>query len=36
VWATKIVTDPFNDFKLYWKAPVRLIKDRGGQDCVAG
>ena len=36
VWATKIVTDPFNDFKLYWKAPVRLIKDRHGQDCVAG
>jgi hypothetical protein len=36
VWATKIVTDPFNDFRLYWKAPVRLIKDRNGEDCVAG
>ncbi|MFW2830755.1 hypothetical protein [Sphingomonas sp. ID0503] len=26
VWATKIVTDPFNDFKLYHKSPIRLIK----------
>ncbi|WP_298688790.1 hypothetical protein [uncultured Sphingomonas sp.] len=26
VWATKIVTDPFNDFKIYKSAPVRLLK----------
>lgn len=25
-WATKIVTDPFNDFKLYRKAPARLLR----------
>jgi type IV secretory pathway VirB3-like protein len=26
VWATKIVTDPFNDIRLYWRAPLRLMK----------
>jgi hypothetical protein len=26
VWAAKIVTDPFNDFVLYRKAPVQLLK----------
>ena len=26
VWATKIVTDPFNDFRLYRSAPRRLLK----------
>ncbi|SEJ61582.1 hypothetical protein SAMN05428950_102260 [Sphingomonas sp. OV641] len=26
VWATKIVTDPFNDFKLYRSAPGRLLR----------
>lgn len=26
VWATKIVTDPFNDFRLYKSAPKRLLK----------
>jgi hypothetical protein len=26
VWATKIVTDPFNDFRLYRGAPLRLHK----------
>ena len=26
VWATKIVTDPFNDFKLYKSAPGRLLR----------
>ena len=26
VWATKILTDPFNDIKLYHKAPIRLLK----------
>jgi hypothetical protein len=25
-WAAKIVTDPFNDIKLYHKAPMRLLK----------
>jgi hypothetical protein len=26
VWATKIVTDPFHDIKLYWKAPLALLR----------
>jgi hypothetical protein len=26
VWATKILTDPFHDIKLYYKAPIRLFK----------
>lgn len=26
VWATKIITDPFNDFRMYRKAPIRLLK----------
>jgi len=26
VWATKIVTDPFHDIKLYWKAPYQLLR----------
>jgi hypothetical protein len=26
VWATKIVTDPFNDFKIYRTAPARLLR----------
>jgi hypothetical protein len=26
VWITKIVTDPFHDLKLYWKAPLYLIR----------
>ena len=26
VWATKIVTDPFSDFQLYRKAPIRMIQ----------
>jgi hypothetical protein len=26
VWATKILTDPFNDFNLYKSAPKRLLK----------
>ena len=25
VWATKIVTDPFHDIKLYYKAPYNLF-----------
>jgi hypothetical protein len=26
VWATKIVTDPFHDIKLYWRAPLHLLR----------
>jgi hypothetical protein len=26
VWATKILTDPFHDIKLYWRAPSRLLR----------
>ena len=26
VWITKIVTDPFHDIKLYWKAPLYLLR----------
>ncbi len=26
VWAAKIVTDPFHDIRLYYKAPLRLLK----------
>ena len=26
VWATKIITDPFSDLKLYYKAPLALMK----------
>ena len=26
VWMTKILTDPFSDFKLYYKAPLYLLK----------
>jgi hypothetical protein len=26
VWAAKIVTDPFHDIKLYYKAPLRLLR----------
>ena len=26
VWATKIVTDPFHDILLYWKAPLYLLR----------
>jgi hypothetical protein len=26
VWATKILTDPFNDIKLYHKAPLYLLR----------
>jgi hypothetical protein len=25
-WLTKILTDPFNDIKTYWKAPYFLMK----------
>jgi hypothetical protein len=27
-WMTKILTDPFNDAKQYWRAPMQLV--RGG------
>jgi hypothetical protein len=26
VWATKILTDPFHDIMLYWRAPIYLMK----------
>jgi len=26
VWATKIITDPFHDAMLYWRAPLRLAR----------
>jgi hypothetical protein len=29
VWATKILTDPFHDIKLYHKAPLQLLKRHG-------
>lgn len=35
VWATKIVTDPFNDIKLYHKAPLRLLRREGGDGSFA-
>ncbi len=31
VWATKILTDPFHDIKLYHKAPLHLLKGRARQ-----
>ena len=26
VWFTKILTDPFHDIMLYWKAPLYLLR----------
>ena len=26
VWITKILTDPFHDIKLYYKAPLHLLR----------
>jgi len=26
VWAAKILTDPFHDIKLYYKAPLALLR----------
>jgi hypothetical protein len=26
VWMTKILTDPFHDIKLYWRAPAHLMR----------
>jgi hypothetical protein len=26
VWMTKILTDPFHDLKLYWRAPLHLLR----------
>lgn len=26
VWLTKILTDPFHDLKLYWKAPLQVMR----------
>jgi hypothetical protein len=35
VWATKIVTDPFSDFRLYKSAPKRLLKGERMDDPAA-
>jgi hypothetical protein len=35
-WATKIVTDPFHDIKLYHKAPIRLMKGERIDEGLAG
>lgn len=35
VWATKIVTDPFHDIKLYHAAPLRLLKGERLDDGLA-
>ncbi len=36
-WAAKIVTDPFNDIRLYHKAPIRLLKgERIDHELAAG
>ncbi len=35
VWATKILTDPFHDIKLYHKAPLRLVQGRAGRHGLA-
>ena len=32
VWATKIITDPFNDIRLYCGAPKALLSRRGRED----
>jgi hypothetical protein len=32
VWATKIITDPFHDIKLYCGAPKRLLRQLGHHD----
>ena len=32
VWATKIITDPFNDARLYCKAPLMLLRRRGEEE----
>jgi hypothetical protein len=29
VWATKIITDPFHDIKLYHRAPAELLHRNG-------
>jgi hypothetical protein len=32
VWATKIITDPFNDARLYCKAPLMLLRRRDDEE----
>ncbi len=32
VWATKIITDPFNDARLYCRAPLMLLRRHGEAD----
>jgi len=36
VWATKILTDPINDFRLYRRAPMRLLRGERIDGQVAG
>ncbi len=36
VWATKILTDPFHDIKLYYRAPGRLLRGELIADGAAG
>jgi len=26
VWATKIITDPFHDIRMYYRAPLALLR----------
>jgi hypothetical protein len=35
-WATKILTDPFTDIKLYHSAPLRFLKGERYDDCLEG
>lgn len=34
VWATKILTDPFHDIKLYYMAPIHLLRGRSDDEPV--
>ena len=36
VWATKIVTDPFNDIRLYFRAPSQLVRRAIGRRAAQG
>lgn len=36
VWVTKIITDPFMDFKLYMKAPIRLLRGERVEQAIHG
>jgi hypothetical protein len=34
VWATKIITDPLHDIKLYYKSPIQLLKGNLFDPCI--